>query len=185
MTPRPFEIPGIRSWRPGGARRRAATNGHGASPVPVTPELRALLEDYARQRDETARKAQEARERRARFEAESRRLLDTVLLPSLERVGAEVERFGHTWSVEPRLDIDGQPAVACEFRRDGGAGRSGRASELAFRFQFPDRLAVTGALAREEGIADLPARCLTLDSLDAAAVEREVTRFLTAILAPG
>lgn len=122
-------------------------------------------------------------ERRARFREEAGRLLDSVIAPSLIGLGEEITEHGHSWNVESRVDIMGQPAVGCSFSpRD--PGRSGRTtSELSFRFHLPDRLTVTAAASDGEQLRELPPRSYEIGKVTEPVVREEIVRFVKQVLA--
>lgn len=183
MTPRRFEIPGIRSWR----TSRRDTGGpqpgrNGTSGGSGDADLTAVLDRWDRQlaREEKAQRAVE--DQRARFREDAERRLRTLIGPTLEAMGREIGARGHAWAVEERIDIQAQPAIAASFRPASSNGTQRRPSEVCFRFQFPDRLAVSGAVAAGGGLDDLPARSYDMGELDAELVKREVTRLIAATL---
>lgn len=183
MTPRRFEIPGIRSWRAarrGGQGRQGGPNG--MSTGAGDADLTAVLDRWDRRLAKEEQQQRAAEDRKETFREEAERRLRSVIAPALERVGREIGARGHGWAMEERIDIQGQPAIACSFR-PASANRTRRpASELCFRFQFPDRLAVTGAVASEGRLEDLPSRSYSVAELDADLVKREITRLIGAAL---
>lgn len=186
MTPRRFEIPGIRSWRTarpesGGSQpvRNGLSGGAGDA------DLRAVLDRWDRQLAREEKQKRAAEDRKDAFREAAERRLRSVIAPALEDIGREIATRGHGWTVEERIDIQAQPAIAGTFRPASPDRKPRRASEVCFRFQFPDRLAVTGAIASEGGLDDLPARSYDVGELDAELVKREVTRLITAALETG
>lgn len=185
MTPRRFDIPGIRSWRAGKRGREKPTPPNGVSADSAHEGLSDVLDRWDRQLAREERERHAAVERKARFREDAERHLRGVIAPALEAMGREIDARGHGWAVEERIDIQAQPAIACSFRPASTNGTLRRPSEVCFRFQFPDRLAVTGAIASEGGLEDLPARSYEVGELDAELVKREVTRLIAAALEAG
>ena len=186
MAPRRFEIPGIRSWRPA---RRGAEGRHvaadGATPGPGDADLTGVLDRWDRQLAKEAKEQRAADDRKERFREDAGRLLWTLIAPTLDAIGEQIGARGHGWSVEERIDIQTQPAIACSFRPASANGKRRPASEVCFRFQFPGRLAVTGAVAWERALEDFPARSYSVGELDAELVKREVARLISAALENG
>ena len=183
MTPRRFEIRSIRSWRRtrrDGDRLHALANGTATGPGDA--DLGAVLDRWDRQLAREEKEQRDAEDLKARFRDDADRRLRSVIAPALEATGREVGARGHGWAVEERIDIQAQPAIACSFRPAPPNGRGRPASELCFRFQFPDRVAVTGAIAHQGGIEDLPARSYALHELSADLIKKEVTRLISAAL---
>ena len=177
-----FEIDAIRSW----TRARRGKDGHASRPITngsATGELGAILEAYDRRFESAAAAERTDAERHEEFRLEAARLMDTIIAPTLHRVGEEITQHGHGWNVESRVDILGQPALACTFSpretRESGHGPS----ELSFRFLFPDRLTVAGAAHDGSEIQELPPRSYEIKNLDGDLVRREVIRFVSSVLA--
>lgn len=183
MAARWFEIPGIRSWIRGRRKRgetdQTRTNGTSST---NTAGLSEALDQWDRRLAREEKEHRSAEDQRERFSRDARRQLEAVIAPTLERVGMEVRNRGHAWAIEERIDIQAQPAVACTFRPSTVRRNGNHPSELCFRFHFPDRLAVTGAVATPDGLRDLPARSYAIAELDDGLVRREVTRLITAAL---
>lgn len=178
-----FEIKAIRSW----TKKRLARDAAAAAPaVNGSPsgrdQLSAVLEAYDERFEDRAAARRTDAELHEEFRVEAARLLDTVITPALREIGREISEHGHQWKVEARVDILGQPAVACAFspRETLESGRG--ASELSFRFHFPDRLAVSGAAHDGSELQELPPRSYEVESLDTSLVRKEVTRFVSTIL---
>lgn len=182
MTPRRFEIPGIRSWRAAKRGSGKRTTPNGISSDSAHPGLADVLDRWDRQLAHAEKERQAADDQKARFREDAERRLRGVIAPALDTIGREIGARGHGWAVEERIDIQAQPAIACSFRPASTNGAPRRPSEVCFRFQFPDRLAVTGAVASEGGLEDLPARSYEVGELDAELVKREVTRLIAAAL---
>lgn len=183
MTPS-FEIKGIRSWTRARLKGRTgadASRGNGAG-AGEDAELASLLEAYDERFENAAAAKRTDAERHEEFEREADRLLETVITPALRSVGRQLADHGHRWDVESRVDILGQPAVACAFwpRETRRVGQI--PSELSFRFLFPDRLTVTGAALGGGELEELPPRSHQIAALDEALVVSEATRFVSVIL---
>ncbi len=187
MTTRRFEIRGIRSWRNArGERNGDRHNGtNGATRGTMDRDLTAVLDRWDRLLSREQESQRSAADQKERFREDARQRLRVVIAPALERIGREVADRGHGWTVEERIDIQAQPAIACSFRPASANGKTRAASELCFRIQFPDRLAVTGAVATPSGLDDLPARSYAVTGLDDGLVRTEVTRLITAALEAG
>lgn len=179
-----FEIDAIRSWTRGRRERgvRASerpTNGSG------TGELASVLEAYDLRYETAAAAERTDAEKHEEFRLEAARLLDTVIAPALHHLGEEISEHGHEWKVESRVDILGQPALACAFSpretRESGQG----SSDLSFRFLFPDRLTVAGAAQDGSELQELPPRSYEISALDADLVRKEVVRFVARVLDTG
>ena len=148
-------------------------------------DLGAVLAAYDRRFDTAAEEARLQTQKQAEFHREARRLLETVLIPTLDELGAEIRAHGHTWSIESRVDIGGQPALACTFSPREADQTAGSGSELSFRFRFPDRLTVTGTDGEGSEFDDMPARSHRTRNLDGTLVRQEVTRFLACLIGEG
>jgi hypothetical protein len=177
-----FEIDAIRSWTR--ARRDKAvppsphhTNGS------ATGELAAILEAYDRRFESVAAAERTDAERHEEFRLEAARLMDSVISPTLHRVGEEITQHGHGWKVESRVDILGQPALACAFSTRETRASTHGPSELSFRFMFPDRLTVAGSAHDGSELQELPPRSYEITNLDGDLVRKEVVRFVAGVLA--
>ena len=176
-----FEISGIRTW--GRGRRPTAVAGKPATSKRSNgggPELSEILDTYDERVRARSEKAAGDVERQERFREESRRLIDSIIAPTLKSLGRDIGDRGHKWAVEERIDIQAQPAIACTFTPKHGNGVEACVHELSFRFQFPDRLSVTGAIPSRKDVRDLPARSYLTSVVDDGVVRREATRFVAA-----
>ena len=180
----PFEIRAIRSWK---EDRRSRVDATGRTPTAEasaeTRELREILVEFDRRLEESATRRQDERDQRARFREEAARLIDSIIAPTLAELGEEITGHGHSWNVESRVDIMGQPAIGCSFspRAPGGSGRG--TSELSFRFQLPDRLTITAASSDAEKLRELPPRSYEMAKVTPTVVREEIVRFLGRALA--
>jgi len=178
-----FEIKAIRPWVPG---RRGATvfaNGHGvASRSTEQRVLGEVLATYDRRCQEEETRDRTDAERHEHFRAEATRILEKVIVPTLAELGREIADHGHDWNVGRRVDILGQPAIACSFRPRHPGKSAGGPSELVFRFHFPDRLLATATSDDGTGIRELPPRSHEMAAIDASTIRSEVTRFVRRVL---
>ena len=183
MTPT-FEIKSIRSWTRSRltGRTQADSSRRNGPASGADAELASVLEAYDERFESAAAAKRTDAERHEEFEREADRLLETVIAPALESVGRQLADHGHDWDVESRVDILGQPAIACAFwpRETPRAGQI--PSELSFRFLYPDRLTVTGAAMGGRELDELPPRSHQIEVLDEALVVKEATRFVSVIL---
>ncbi|MDH3732171.1 MAG: hypothetical protein OEU54_01510 [Gemmatimonadota bacterium] len=182
MSPR-FEMKAIRSWTLG-RRDRAATSEssiHGDADEGAV-DLSTVLEAYDRRFESAAAEERTEAERHEQFRAEASRLLETVIGPTLVELGTEVRDHGHGWSVESRVDILGQPALACAFSPRDSAENGIQPNELSFRFASPDRMMVAGAAQDGSELQELPPRSYHIADVTVSTVAEEVTRFITRVL---
>lgn len=175
-----FEVRAIRPWTRGGRNRRSGDPSKAAAPE--AENLAAVLREYDSRVESRAMEARNEEEQRARFRVQAATLRDTVLVPTLQALGRQIREHGHRWEIETPVDILGQPTLVCTFhpRDTGGNAQSG--SEIGFRFQYPDRLLVSGSTPEGGEIRGLPPRSYEIDAVDTAMVEEEVTRFVGRLL---
>ncbi|MFV1986014.1 MAG: hypothetical protein ACC682_01930 [Gemmatimonadota bacterium] len=182
-----FEMKAIRSWTR--ARRRSrvtapAQSGNGFASRDADG-LSAVLDAYDRQFESAAAAERSDAERREQFRLDASSLLDTVIAPALHDLGHEIIDHGHGWDVESRVDILGQPALACTFWPRETKDNGGGSSVLSFRFQFPDRLTVAGSTENAGELQELPSRSYEIENLDPGLVRNEVIRFVSRIIGDG
>lgn len=177
----------VRSWK----GSRAALNGSGAGnrdPNRVAIVARettgagaaitAILDTYDRKAQAETRQRAALEEERAAFRHAAEQLLETVIEPTLHAIGEEVLARGHVWTVEERIDIQAQPAVAYLFRPNRPGVSGGPASELTFRCLFPDRVSTTAVIHAGKGPEEIPARSHLSSSVSPELVRGEVARFI-------
>lgn len=179
--PLKFEMKAIRPWirgkngRKDGSRKAGSRQNGGEG----SAELSAVLEAYDRRFESAVAEERTEAERKEHFRAEASRLLETVIAPALESLGGRIAEHGHDWEIESRVDIQGQPALACAFSPRNTDTNGEAANELTFRFTFPDRLVVAGS-ARDAGeLVELLPRSYQVSDVTTEVVAEEVTRFVT------
>lgn len=166
-------------WRNGSGDDASTDRGTATDSVTAGRAITDILDRYEERLDLETRNAAAEREARDAFRLEADLLLDQVVRPTLEAIGAEVLGRGHDWTVEERVDIQAQPALACLFRP---AGASGAASELTFRCLFPDRVSATAVVNRGTVSQESPARSHLRSSMSSELVRKEVARFIRQVL---
>ena len=183
MTPR-FQVRAIRPWSRIRRNHKARTSGSIGS-VPESsgnmPCLEEILSAYDHRVAAETVEREGHTERQERFQRGAAQILDAVIAPALEGIGEEIVAHGHRWDIEPRVDILGQPALACTFAPKISTSQEG--NELSFRFHFPDRLSITPATKGASELRDLPARSYQLADLSPELIQSEVTRFVSRVLA--
>lgn len=173
-----------RRWWGGGASSTAQARSSGtAGPASGGggAAITEILDTYDLRADEESWTREAVEDDRVSFRARAEGLIADVIGPTLRAIGEEVLARGHHWSVEERVDIERQPAVACVFWPKGDPMSSGSGSVLTFRCLFPDRVSTTARLDRQGSTADPPTRSHLASDLSESLVRREVARFMAQV----
>lgn len=149
----------------------------------TSTDLQSVLERYdERVSRELEQKRQEDAEREV-FRTEAIQVIRDLVRPALERIGERVSEHRHHFTIEERVDIQAQPAIAFSFTPYSPGVREPRASEISFRFRYPNQIVTSASFSGATSARHEP-RSRATESLSEEWIETQVAGFLAEVLGP-